>query len=90
MRYFVSVHPEYESIMHHKYAIKDYAVDEGYLVFGSINWTSAAHLQNYEDVVFSTDIELVRAFNESFLEMWEFVGGFCRDDLQINEILKIT
>jgi mitochondrial cardiolipin hydrolase len=55
-----------EHHMHHKFAVFD-----GRMVLtGSYNWTRSAARFNHENVVVTADPRLVRAFSETFEELW--------------------
>ena len=53
--------------MHHKFAL----VDGKTLVNGSFNWTRQAVLNNRENVVISSNNQLVKAFKQEFEKMWD-------------------
>jgi len=54
-------------LMHHKFAI----VDARVVVTGSFNWTSQAVMSNNENVVISSNRELVEPFVMEFDRLWE-------------------
>ena len=53
--------------MHHKFALFDGQV----LLNGSFNWTRSATENNHENLVLTTDAELVKHFARQFEELWE-------------------
>lgn len=61
------------SIMHCKYMVKDYTESSGFLFTGSLNLTDSGFINNYEDVVFTSNQYVVKAFHENFEECWNFV-----------------
>lgn len=52
--------------MHHKFVV----IDRKRLVNGSFNWTRQAVTGNRENVVISSDKQLVEAFSEEFERLW--------------------
>jgi len=54
-------------LMHHKFAV----VDGRVVVTGSFNWTSQAVVSNNENVVISSNKDLVEPFVGEFERMWE-------------------
>lgn len=72
--FYVSQQENKSSIMHYKFMIKDYIEDMGgYVVIGSMNLTNTGFLSNYEDLVFSSNRDLVAAFHDNFVRSWNFV-----------------
>ncbi|XP_057672633.1 uncharacterized protein LOC130904092 [Diorhabda carinulata] len=62
------------SIMHYKYMVKDYEEGKsGYIVNGSMNLTSNAFLENYENLMFSTDSYLVKSLHDNFEDCWKYI-----------------
>lgn len=59
--------------MHYKYIVKDYAETGGFLLTGSLNLTDSGFINNYEDVVLTSNQYVVKAFYENFEECWNFV-----------------
>ena len=57
---------ESDFLMHHKFAI----VDDDLLLSGSFNWTMQAASGNQENVIVSSEPEIVRPFCEHFTKMW--------------------
>jgi cardiolipin hydrolase len=53
--------------MHHKFAI----IDGGRLLCGSYNWTRGAADVNYENLIDTTDPDLVAAFAAEFGRLWD-------------------
>lgn len=67
------------SYMHTKYIVKDFNIDgAGYLLTGSFNLTYGAFSNNYEDVVFTSQRQMVEDFQNNFSTIW----GTFRDDNQ--------
>ncbi|HVY24941.1 MAG TPA: phospholipase D-like domain-containing protein [Polyangiaceae bacterium] len=62
---------ETEHHMHHKFAV----LDGVRLVNGSYNWTRSAAAYNEENLIVTSDSELVRAFARQFQKMWDALGG---------------
>ena len=58
--------------MHHKFMIVDTAI----LINGSYNWTKSAAVSNHENVIVSTEKELVAAFSAQFEKMWKEMEQF--------------
>ncbi len=56
-----------EHHMHHKFAV----FDKRLLLTGSFNWTRSATSFNQENVVVTSEPRLVRAFRDTFTELWE-------------------
>lgn len=56
-----------EAHMHHKFAV----FDGRRLLTGSYNWTRSAANVNAENVLFTGDATLVRAFSDAFETLWE-------------------
>lgn len=54
--------------MHHKFAI----VDQRTVVTGSLNWTSGS-VQNFENVIISSDTSVVKAYIEEFDRLWDIM-----------------
>lgn len=76
--------------MHHKYAVKDYNETQkaGYVLFGSINWTNSAFVENYENITFLSSSAVVEAFHDNFEQLWSFLGEEYKNNLLITAILK--
>lgn len=53
--------------MHHKFAL----FDREHLLSGSYNWTRSAAERNYENLVLSSEEELVHSFQGEFERLWE-------------------
>lgn len=56
-----------EHHMHHKFAV----FDQHLLLTGSFNWTRSATAYNQENVVVTSEPRLVRAFRDTFGDLWE-------------------
>jgi phosphatidylserine/phosphatidylglycerophosphate/cardiolipin synthase-like enzyme len=52
--------------MHHKFAL----LDNRCLLNGSFNWTRAAHLENKENVLLTSNAKLVKPFADEFESLW--------------------
>lgn len=61
------------SIMHYKYMVKDFKEGHGYAFMGSSNLSDNAFLNNYEDMVFTSSKEVVKALYDNFHVCWEYV-----------------
>jgi cardiolipin hydrolase len=61
---------ETEHHMHHKFAVLDGAS----LLNGSYNWTRSAGAFNEENLVVTTEPQLVATFARHFAEMWDALG----------------
>ena len=59
-------HDKTSFLMHHKFAI----VDRVCLVNGSFNWTRQAVTGNQENVVISSDLEMVQPYMKEFQKLW--------------------
>jgi phosphatidylserine/phosphatidylglycerophosphate/cardiolipin synthase-like enzyme len=53
--------------MHHKFAL----FDRRLLLTGSFNWTRSATVYNQENIVVTSEPRLVRAFRDTFPELWD-------------------
>ena len=58
--------------MHHKFAI----FDGEEMISGSYNWTRSAADSNYENVVVTDDVSLIRSFSDEFERLWEALPDF--------------
>jgi cardiolipin hydrolase len=58
---------ESEHHMHHKFAVLDGAT----LLNGSFNWTRSASLYNEENLIVTSEVDLVRTFARQFESMWQ-------------------
>lgn len=75
--------------MHHKYAIKDYSEkDSGFLLFGSLNWSFSGFTNNYEDIVFTTNVEAVKNFNDNFKNTWDYLDNLEKQNVTVRAILN--
>lgn len=61
------------SIMHYKYMVKDFIEDAGFAFIGSSNLTDNAFFHNYEDMVFTSSKEVVKALHDNFQFCYDFV-----------------
>ena len=53
--------------MHHKFAV----IDRKQLLNGSFNWTRQAVTGNRENVMITSDQDIVKAFSEEFQALWK-------------------
>lgn len=53
--------------MHHKFAV----IDNKTVLTGSYNWTRSAALYNHENIVLSTDKQVVKKFRNEFEKLWD-------------------
>ncbi|KAL0102457.1 hypothetical protein PUN28_018016 [Cardiocondyla obscurior] len=53
-------------LMHHKFAI----IDNKILISGSINWTKSAFFGNFENVLVTDEVAIVKPFIYEFEKMW--------------------
>lgn len=53
-------------IMHNKFAI----FDDKLLLTGSYNWTKNAEFHNYENAIFTNDLNLIKSFKTEFNKLW--------------------
>lgn len=74
--------------MHLKCAIKDFRAGKGFLLFGSLNWTYSGFVNNYEDVVFTSNKEAVRSFHENFESMWFYFDNMEKHDVITRAVLS--
>eukprot|EP01084_Bolivina_argentea_P091419 164578_1 len=63
----VDYDPNEESHMHHKYCI----IDNKIIMTGSFNWTRHASDKNYENILITTNKELVNQYKNYFKQMWQ-------------------
>lgn len=59
-----------EHHMHHKFAV----FDQRLVVTGSYNWTRSAARHNHENILVTADPRLVRAFSDTFADLWQHLG----------------
>lgn len=55
--------------MHNKFAI----IDNKLLINGSFNWTKGGLKDNYEDVVITSDSQLVELYSKKFNDFWNLL-----------------
>ncbi|XP_066151400.1 mitochondrial cardiolipin hydrolase-like [Euwallacea fornicatus] len=60
-----------DSIMHHKFILKDYTEEGGFLCTGSLNFSSSSVVNNYEHIIFLSCHHLVSVFQTNFNECWK-------------------
>lgn len=53
--------------------VKDFKEDIGYAYMGSSNLTDNAFLHNYEDMVFTSSKEVVKAVHNNFQYCWNCI-----------------
>ncbi|GAA4302747.1 phospholipase D-like domain-containing protein [Nibribacter koreensis] len=58
--------------MHHKYAV----IDQKHVLTGSYNWTRSAALYNHENVLVSSDPQLVKPYLIEFDTLWAEMVAF--------------
>ncbi|ODN04411.1 Mitochondrial cardiolipin hydrolase [Orchesella cincta] len=58
-------------LMHHKFVI----IDDFACIGGSLNWTWSAITENKENVVITTNPEIIRKFSLTFERLWTESGG---------------
>ncbi|MFF2018910.1 phospholipase D-like domain-containing protein [Paenibacillus sp. NPDC058177] len=68
--------------MHHKFM-----VSRNKVIFGSVNWTSAALNSNYECLVASTDKKIIAEFLDEFNEIWRDAQELYTDKGQLRRIM---
>ncbi|KRT81466.1 hypothetical protein AMK59_5917 [Oryctes borbonicus] len=68
------------SILHYKYAIKDYNSISKAMCCGSLNWTNTAFLNNYESITFTTNESIVDEFYKNFVESYNYVKNLMETD----------
>ncbi len=56
-----------EALMHHKFAIFDNKI----IATGSYNWTRTAATANHENIIVSTDKQMLKSFRYEFNRMWD-------------------
>ena len=59
-------HDKTSYFMHHKFAL----VDDKFLVNGSFNWTKQAITGNQENVIISTEKDLITPYKKHFEKLW--------------------
>lgn len=74
--------------MHYKYVVKDYNEKSGFLLFGSLNWTYSGFINNYEDIVFTTNMEAVKSFHDNFESMWCYLDDLEKHDVTVRAVLS--
>jgi len=62
-------------IMHHKFAI----IDGRTLVNGSFNWTKNAILNNYDNIMITSDSKLLRGYQHGYEKLWDTFGKATTD-----------
>jgi len=72
-----------QSIMHQKFIVGDRKI----VAFGSLNFTRNAFQNNYENICFSEDINLVGAFRNEFIDLWEHGDNFFAENGRIRSVL---
>ncbi|XP_050310560.1 mitochondrial cardiolipin hydrolase [Anthonomus grandis grandis] len=74
-QFFIGTSSSMDTIMHHKFMVKDYdeRTGEGFLCTGSMNFTSTSPTNNYEMLVFNTNRNVVKSFSDNFEECWNDV-----------------
>lgn len=55
--------------MHHKFAV----IDNRMVLTGSYNWTLSAAMHNHENLLISSDKEVVKRFGEEFERLWKLL-----------------
>ncbi|KAJ8964445.1 hypothetical protein NQ317_013855 [Molorchus minor] len=70
---YISNKPGMSSIMHYKYMVKDYTKCGGFVFTGSLNLSETGFLNNYEDIVFTSNFYTAQAFHENFEECWNYI-----------------
>ncbi|RZC37665.1 PLDc 2 domain containing protein [Asbolus verrucosus] len=61
-------------IMHSKFMVKDYNSCSGFLCMGSMNFTGISTiLNNYENVVFTSNMYIVESFHKNFEKCWKMI-----------------
>ena len=63
---FVSI-SRFPILMHHKFCL----IDDRLLITGSYNWTLSAEHRNIENIILTTDLKLIHAFEEEFFSLIE-------------------
>ncbi|XP_061849763.1 mitochondrial cardiolipin hydrolase [Colius striatus] len=63
----IQVRHNQDGYMHHKFAI----VDGTLLITGSLNWTTQAVQNNWENVLVVDDVKFVKPFQDEFERIWE-------------------
>lgn len=58
----------FPNLMHHKFCL----IDNRILMSGSYNWTKSAELRNYENIILSTELNLIKDFIQEFDRLKEF------------------
>jgi phosphatidylserine/phosphatidylglycerophosphate/cardiolipin synthase-like enzyme len=68
--------------MHHKFM-----VTRNKVIFGSVNWTTAALNNNYECLVTSTEKSIIAEFWNEFIEIWEGAQELYTNKGQLRRII---
>ncbi|KAK9717589.1 PLD-like domain [Popillia japonica] len=69
------------SIFHLKYAIKDYNTGFSAMCCGSLNWTNAAFLNNYENILFTTNEKIIDEYHRNYESSFSYVKTCMENDL---------
>jgi phosphatidylserine/phosphatidylglycerophosphate/cardiolipin synthase-like enzyme len=71
--------------MHHKFAV----IDDRIVFTGSFNWTYTASKHNQENLLVTTNFDIVRQYQEQFNQLWEemfiWEGRTENDDSEITK-----
>lgn len=76
------------SIFHYKYAIKDYNTEYSALCCGSLNWTNAAFLNNYENLVFTNNRTVIDEFYINYTNSFNYVRKLMEEDTYVKVKLE--
>ncbi|XP_030767743.1 uncharacterized protein LOC115891431 [Sitophilus oryzae] len=69
-QFYVASSCSTDTIMHHKFAVKDFSDTGGFMCLGSMNLTSSSVLNNYESFIFTSNYHLTEAFKNQFEDCW--------------------
>lgn len=56
--------------MHHKFCLFDANTENGVLMTGSLNLTMQAVAGNWDNVIFTTQSDLIQQFQQEFNRIW--------------------
>lgn len=85
---FINTNENTECLMHHKYVVKDFSAGNGFVLFGSLNWSYSGFINNYEDIVFTTNAGAVKSFHDNFESMWNYFDDLEKHDVITRAILN--
>lgn len=58
-------------LIHHKFAI----IDNDIVITGSVNWTASAFFGNFENIIVTNEIAIVKPFINEFESIWTMLNS---------------